>query len=339
MNSKDSNERLYWIDVIRIVAIVLIILMHTPIPNVGTPGPILSTISFLTGPGIGLFFMISGVLLLGNNIDQTVFIKHRFSKVLYPTVFWTFIYIFNKCLTDSFSITDVLKSIISIPFSAQGHGVLWFMYTLAGLYLLTPILSSWLKSATRREIEFYLLLWAITLLYPFLKLILTINTETSGILYYFTGYCGYFLLGFYLKKYVISKGLSKWHIISCVVVITACIVLVFVSKRLKPDVEINVLFWYLSLPMALMSIAYFILLGRVPVLRWKEFVAKVSALSFGVYLVHILVMRSILWQIPVIHNSGAILHIPIVAILTTIISWLIAYGISKLPFSKYIIGV
>jgi len=50
-------KRDYSFDVIRIIAMMLII-MHSPTPGLGTPGIILSTISFLTAPGIGLFFMI-----------------------------------------------------------------------------------------------------------------------------------------------------------------------------------------------------------------------------------------------------------------------------------------
>ena len=134
-------KRNYSFDIIRIIAMVLIIIMHSPIPGIGTPGIILSTISFLTAPGIGLFFMISGALLLGNNSPQTYFLKHRFSKVVWPTLVWTIIYLIVNCIEEPLSAKNLAKTICSIPFEKQGHGVLWFMYTLAGLYLLTPILS------------------------------------------------------------------------------------------------------------------------------------------------------------------------------------------------------
>ena len=334
-----TKARHYWIDVIRITAMVLIIFMHTPIPNVGTPGTVLSTLSFLTGPGVGLFLMISGALLLGNNMQQRDFLKRRFSKVLWPTLFWTAVYLVLKHASEPTSVNHTIKEILSIPFDKQGHGVLWFMYTLAGLYLLTPILSRWLKTATRHEVEFYLLLWVITLLYPYLKIVLSINTEATGILYYFTGYCGYFLLGYYLKKYVITKGINRWHMLSCVLVIFLCVTIVFVSKRLKSDMSINDFFWYLSLPMAMMSCAYFVLLSQIKIKYYQIIISKLSALSFGVFLIHILVMRYFLWNINVLHDCGAILHIPFIAFLTIVISWSIAFLISKLPFSKYIIGI
>lgn len=334
-----DENRLYWIDVIRIIAIILIIFMHSPIPDSGTPGFVLSGLSFLTGPGIGLFLMISGALLLGTELNTSDFLKRRFGKVVWPTLIWTAIYLAEKVAVGEISISQIVRGIFSIPFSVQGHGMLWFMYTLAGLYLLTPILSKWLKGAIRSEVRFYLLLWGVTLLYPYLSLLLDIDTHNTGILYYFSGYVGYFILGYYLKKWVTPNSITLKIKVGCWLTIFLCTALVGIVKIKYPDAAINDFFWYLSLPMALMATSYFILLSNVAVPNSiKPIVTKLSALSFGVYLCHILVMRSFLWNIDFIQNSGFILHIPIVAVLTIITSWLLSYFISKLPFSKYIIA-
>lgn len=331
--------RNYSFDIIRIIAMVLIIIMHSPIPEINTPGIVLSTISFMTAPGIGLFFMISGALLLGNNLPQTDFLKHRFSKVVWPTLVWTIIYLIVNCINEPLSAKELAKTICSIPFEKQGHGVLWFMYTLAGLYLLTPVLSRWLKSAQRKDVEFYLFLWAITLLYPYLNLVININTDETGILYYFTGYLGYYLLGYYLKQYVLPQPVNRTKVIGCILAIMLCLLIVFATKKVEPNVKIGDLFWYLSMPVAILSTSYFILLSKVKLTCINnKFVVKLSTLSFGVYLCHILVMRSFVWNISFIKESGPILNIPIVATLTIILSWFLAFLISKLPISKYIIA-
>ena len=140
--------------------------------------------------------MISGALLLDNNLQTEVFLKRRFSKIVFPTFFWTLFYLVVKFLKNPVHSEEYITSVLSIPFSAQGHGVLWFMYTLLGLYLLTPILSCWLKSVSKRDVEFYLVLWGVTLIYPYLEPILKINETNTGILYYFAGYVGYYLLGY-----------------------------------------------------------------------------------------------------------------------------------------------
>lgn len=101
-------------------------------------------------------------------------------------------YIAIKLLDGNMTIDEVLKTMASIPFSAQGHGVLWFMYTLIGLYLVTPILHAWLRKASEKEIRFYLLLWLVAMCYPLLQMFVLVNNTTTGILYYFSGYVGYF---------------------------------------------------------------------------------------------------------------------------------------------------
>lgn len=191
-----TMERDYSLDVLRVIAISLIVLMHSPIPD-SASGFVLSGISYFTAPGIGLFFMISGALLLGNKLSTKDFLKRRFSKVLFPTLFWTVFYMVVAYVKAPIPLDVLVRRVLSIPFSAQGHGVLWFMYTLAGLYMLTPILSRWLVFASKREVEFYLVLWGATLIYPYLKPVLLINEGDTGLLYYFSGYGGYYVLGYY----------------------------------------------------------------------------------------------------------------------------------------------
>lgn len=62
-----SKRREISLDVIRLIACLMIVLMHSPMPGCGSSGMVLSGISYLTAPGIGLFFMVSEALLLKGN--------------------------------------------------------------------------------------------------------------------------------------------------------------------------------------------------------------------------------------------------------------------------------
>lgn len=220
------KERDASLDVLRILACFLVVLMHSPLPSENADGAFLNIINFVTAPCIGLFFMVSGALLLPVKTEYFSFIHKRFSKILVPTLLWSFIYICLK-LFDGGSDINLWQTLASIPFSAQGDGVLWFMYTLAGLYLLAPILSRWIEKASKKEIEFILILWAITQCYPILNFWLTINTSTAGVLYYFTGYVGYFLMGYYLYRYPKVISLT----ICCIITIIGGILLLFLKKQ------------------------------------------------------------------------------------------------------------
>ena len=324
-----EKERDYRLDWLRVIAISMIVLMHSPKPDVIVNGTILSAISYLTAPGLVLFFMISGSLLLGSTLNTRDFFKRRFSKILWPTLFWTLFYLVTFVFTNSVPIKDVLKPVLSIPFSAQGHGVLWFMYTLAGLYLLVPILSRWLNTSSKREVEFYLFLWGITLLYPYLSIVLDINESNTGILYYFTGHVGYFVLGYYLNQYYRSS--KVFHIIAAGLLAIVIPVIIYTSGI---ECDFYSMLWYLSLPVALMAFGWFVLIKRFPN-KASSFIGHASALS----LVHIFIMRRIVWHIGFIGDLPGLIQIPCIMLITLLASYLVVWLISRLPFSKYIIGV
>lgn len=325
-------ERDYSLDLIRVFAMTLIVFMHSPIPG-SAPGFVLSGLSYATVPGIGLFFMVSGSLLLDNNLSQKDFLKRRFSKIIWPTLIWTIVYLLFEYIEKPISASELIRKVCSIPFEKQGHGVLWFMYTLAGLYMLTPVLSKWLKNATKREVEFYLFLWTISICYPYLDLVgLSINEDKEGILYYFSGYLGYFLLGYYLKRHYKYRN---WH-----VAIAILIGILFPSVILITHIEFDFyqLFGYLTLPTACLSFAYWNYLNCIRIKREIKSLTITSQLCFGIYLVHILIIRNLIWKLSFINYIPGVISISIIAITAFILSWVMCFIIKKFNISKYIIG-
>lgn len=331
-----SAIRLPHFDLLRLLACLMIVAMHAPLPGSEGDGLFLSALSYLTAPGIGLFFMVSGALLLPVKTGTKAFLKRRFVKIAIPTAAWTLFYMACNTLLRGEPLT--LRSLLSIPFSAQGTPVLWFIYTLLGLYLLVPILSRWLQAASRSELEFYLCLWGVTLCYPLLKLIVDINTSGTGILYYFTGYVGYFLLGYYLKTYPERITLKK------VVPVMAIALAVPVACRLKGmEVDFYSMFWYLSIFVAVQCIFWWklavLVTARTADAAPHPLLATVSQLTFGVYLVHIFVMRYVLWRCDfILAMQPYWLQTVTTVVLTAVGSLAVCWLISLLPSSKYVIS-
>ncbi len=333
------NKRIVYLDLIRIFAIVFIILMHSPIPQEGNQSIILGGISFITAPGLGLLFMVSGALLLPVKASMYAFYKKRLGKVVAPTLFFSFFYIFVNIFIGNEDLTNICRYIISIPFSPQGHGILWFMYTIIGLYLISPIISPWLEKASQKEIETVLLLWMITMCYPFLRLIFQIDDGKASILYYFNGYGGYYLLGYYLHhyhKHIKIKWIALFFFIPLLVA--------GLIKAFKVSVDFYDLFWYLSIFTAMMSVGWFYVFRIISSkyhLRDTAIrnIAIISDSCFGIYLVHIFIMRQCLWKVPFIVQSHPLLQVTLITLLTFFISFFIVQIIRGLPFSKYIIGI
>lgn len=324
------------INLLRILACLMVIFMHAPLPSEHTNGIYLSTLSYFTAPCIGLFFMVSGSLLLPIKTDTKSFLQKRLGKVIGPTIFWSLFYIAVNFIKRDCQ-GSLMKELISIPFSAQGNPVLWFMYTLIGLYLLAPIICRWLERASQKEEEFYLSLWGISLCYPILSSWLSINQGNTGILYYFTGYAGYFILGHYLKKYperISFKCIIPWMGISILAPV--------ICKIAHIQVNFYEVFWYLSIFVVIQCIFWFQTISKMKFHfnEWLERIStKIANLSFGIYLIHIFIMRYVLWECDFIQNMDSyIVQTITIAIITFVLSTVSCYLISLLPFTASIIG-
>lgn len=331
------RNRVYELDLIRVLACLMVICMHAPYPKEGANGLFLSTLSYLTAPCIGLFFMVSGALLLPVETDTKTFLKKRLAKIVVPTLVWTIVYWGYNVVTKGDE--HWIQTIASIPFSSQGHGVMWFMYTLTGLYLLTPILSRWLEKASKREMEFYLLLWLVSMCYPLLELFLRVQKGDENILYYFSGYAGYFLLGYYMRKY--PRSLSFKRLVPFVLMALVAPVL---CKTLCWDVDFYSLFWHLSVFVGIMCAAWFrgiLNYGKVLFVsdRVLTKLELISNLSFGIYLSHIFIMRYVLWKWDfIVSIDSYVLQKCVIAVFTFIISLMFCLLVSRLPKGDYIIG-
>ena len=123
-------QRIKSYDILRTLACLMIVAMHSPLAGdtASSNSMFLTTLSYLTAPGIGLFFILSGALLLPVKEETSLFLRKRLGKVIWPTVFWSFFYLLAEYLLNGQSLS--IRKFASILFSAQGHGILWFMYTL-----------------------------------------------------------------------------------------------------------------------------------------------------------------------------------------------------------------
>lgn len=327
------RERIVYLDVVRVLACMMVIVQHSPMVDV-VSSVLLSASGFLTYPCCPLFFMVSGALLLPmESCSPEVFVRKRLSKVLCPTLVWTLLYFGQKIVKgDAVSLTNVL----SIPFSAQGSDILWFMYVIVGLYLITPIISPWLRGVSRKEIELFLLLWGVTLLYSHIEGFLQIAAGYNNMLYYFGGYLGYFVLGYYLHHYIKVGGV-KSSIVSLMLLVP--IVLYGMLKFLGVEFTFSA---YTSILTASMATAWFLLIRIVCnkctfSAEKSSYLVTISNLSFGIYLMHIMVM-GVAWSICIWLGLISLLQIIVTSVFTFTLSCFFSLIISRMPYSQYIIG-
>ena len=331
-----ENKYLYHVDCVRALACVLVCLIHSPYSSELSNGIWMAGATLLGLPCNGLFFMISGYLLLPLKIDTNSFLKRRVTKVILPTLFWTLFYVFLNIFLGVTTLDSLPHILCSIPFSRQGTGWLWFMYVMIGLYLVAPLLSDWVKGVSKREFQFYLVLWLVTCLYPVLDNYVEIMSGVENMLYYFCGYIGYFLLGAYLKKY---PPRLPFGVILCLYVLPQTIAIV--GKIFDSNILLQQFGDYLSVFTVSMCLGLYCMLERMDYsnhTKLSKVISDFSRCSFGIYLIHHFVNHQIINRQWLVEQFGSPLQIIITTILTIVIAYTIIHSISYLPYSEFVIG-
>lgn len=156
-----------------------------------------------------------------------------------------------------------------------------------------------------------------------------------GYLYYFYGFLGFAVLGFYLRKYVSIPKIKRKHILVIILLLIFPWVL-----YLFPAIPHSAIQNRMSLNVVALSVVYFLVLKHIKwTNRMKRMCYDFANHSFGIYLVHLLVMRKFLWPLMEPLQLHYAIQIPMVVILTAVLSYYVVHLISKLPYSKYIIGL
>ena len=185
---KREEERIVFLDYVRVVACFLVMLVHAAENYYGAPdatdmvGPTaylanetdrlwVSVYDGFSRMSVPLFMIVSAYLLVPMREGQTMwaFYRRRFMRILPPMFVFAVLYstlpmLWGQIGWDTCR-TDLSRLLLNFP-TLAGH--LWFMYPLISLYLFIPMISPWIRQATAREERFFLLLFAVSTCMPFM---------------------------------------------------------------------------------------------------------------------------------------------------------------------------
>lgn len=236
-----KKENIGWVDLLRVIACLLVVLSHCCDPFVAQFDN--NRESFLTGAFTGsfvracvpLFVMMSGVLLFPVRYTMGEFYRKRIGRLLLPLIFWSVVlpvvyYLYLNFLVPTnsaaidpsgFTLEATLKKMYLFIFNfTYDTTPLWYLYMLVGLYFIIPVLNAWLEQAQQKEIRLFLRVWGISLLLPYLKMAAPLlgyngnygnmglfgvcDWNAYGTFYYVSGFVGYLVLAHYLVKYPLN---------------------------------------------------------------------------------------------------------------------------------------
>ena len=342
------------VDLIRTVAIVLVIVVHAAIE----PHPVVqvmdhaevfrwftvNTYNSLARSSVPLFVMLSGALLLQPSKVEPirVFLRKRAVRLGLPFIFWGAAYFAWRFLVnhEALSASSIIQGILTGPYY---H--FWFLYMLFGLYLITPVLRVVTAHAERKIIRYFLILWFFgTAIVPLLVLLIGFSVEFK--LFVVTGWIGYFLLGYYLlETRVRSSTLGILFLTGFLLTIVGTYVVTALVGG-----ESGLFFLdYLSASVILAAASLFMLLSRISPNAVETRFSRANGLihligqnTLALYLLHVMVLESLQkgyfgFQISV-NTMNPIVEIPLITVVTLFVSLVFIFLLKRIPVVQKVIG-
>lgn len=269
------------IDIIRIFAFVFIVFLHTLNRQFGVDvwmgGYAIISI------GVNLFIMISGYLLLDKTEEAIEFFKKRILNILPLFLVFNIIYIYF----GKIPIMPVLKG------KAISASHFWYIYMILGLYLLTPWLQKVLKYA-EKETLFVVFLWFLcNILNPYLRYFNLAEIPFSN--FPLTGFIGYYILGYFVKKY--DNKVKRASFILIIVIYALGFLLSFLSTKYVLAVtgkRVSDFFDKNSLGTFIMTLSFFVFWCKFNFSKRDRIIKIVADSTYFAFLVHLIVLHFVI---------------------------------------------
>ena len=308
MQSSSTKEaRDISIDLIRIIACFMVVMIHTAAYDFDYADPASSQWmaqnvydSFIRS-GVPLFFMLSGIVFLQK---KTITLSYIWKKILRLLIVYVLFYVFYKAFEVRHELVqDPLYLIRAVCWGHYPHYHLWFMLELIAIYVMLPFIHR-CTSAKPELTKYYLTVFFVfTILKTTILKILDFPDEAAQYINAFVriqalDYIGYFVLGWYLNERIKQQSdcSDRTTILFGVVFIASALIMAFLTRsvsiqRGKPDSR-----WYDNFVIFTFceAVSLFSLL-KIGFSHATEFFEKerirkviycISSCSFFVYLIH-----------------------------------------------------
>lgn len=365
-----------WVDLLRVLACFVVVFSHSCdafVAQFDADRASFLTGVFggsLMRASVPLFVMMTGVLLLpvGQGYDLVSFYRKRIGRILPPLVFWSvalplLMYAYFNYINPStcnpqvavggYTVQQLVQRIYTFVFNFNLDTTpLWYLYMLIGLYLLMPVLNAWLVQASQRELKVVLGLWVVSLFLPYLKMLAPVlgyqgnygNMELLGMcdwniygtFYYFSGFVGYLVLAYYLKRYPLQWRWSKMLAIMIPLFVAGYAITaggyILTQEHFPGNYAYLEIVWYFNgINVFMMTLPLFAIVQKMAV-RSRRWLSRLASLAFGIYLCHF-VFVFVCYDLYDMAMLPYWVRIPCIAVTTFAIATLVAWLMSRAAFT------
>lgn len=307
MMAQPKTKRQPWLDMLRMIAILSVVLCHCvegvysfdaySMQALGETERIFAVSMYTLGRvgGVPLFLMLSGYLLLDREYDTqgcVRFWKRNWLQLFVCTEVWIVLYELFLLVWQGQPIPlgYLLRAMLFLEPSSMYH--MWYMPMLLGFYALIPLVAAGLRNVDKHILVFPLLLFAAySFGVPFYTTIASIFGKLSPVNQFSLGFSGgvygLYLVGGYLIKTRFFEKIKTWILVCAIgISFTAAVALQYYAYG--RDIAAGV--WYDSPFVCICAVAGFELAARYRAkIGENPFMELVSRNAFGIFLMHMVV--------------------------------------------------
>ena len=350
------KERKVHLDLLRIIASFCVILIHCRVYNQGEMWSnqdmslmVSNFYSIVSRWAVPCFVMISGMMFLNSNKEipiKTLYTKYVL-RMAVSYLFWSAVYtFFNYYFEAGDSLKEKVLYIYNYIFCGEIH--MWYILMIIGLYVASPVIKFLVNNAPKQLIHYWMIaMFVFTSIIPFVinlgifyisDIVEFLNTYID--IQFLCGYTLYYVIGYYFAKYELSKKTKRIIYILGALGFVYCVV-VLIVLRYFINLEMGALNYMYPNIMFMSCAILLFFMDYVSKIKFKEraqqFIVSLSKLTYGIFLVHLLVLK-LMYHFGInISICNVAISEPLISLVAFVISSAIIFVISKIPFvNKYI---
>jgi surface polysaccharide O-acyltransferase-like enzyme len=286
-------------DVAKVAAIFAVVTVHTcagPNEQLGiltdATWTATTAVETFTRWCVPIFIMVSGMLLLQSRTaaqSPRSFYARRASRIVIPLVGWT---IFYRAFIEHTGPHANFEETVQAIYSGQPYYHLYFLFVIAGLYMICPYLARGIDGLSQRQLA---ALTVTTLIVCFLWTGVSpwLPPTGSNAFSIFAPYVGYFLAGCWLGRVRLDRQLVLGAVMIFCLVGVASTLATYEFAHISTPLDWRYLYGYTTPTVMVMSLAVFVALRwacerREEAVPIKHMVALhyVGEATFGIFLIH-----------------------------------------------------
>ena len=284
---------------------------------------------------VPVFVMLSGALLLNakKHVSPREFWTRRMNRLLPALMFWSAVYLAWRAYfwNQPLSLNTIAQDLIA----GRPYIHLYFLFLIAGLYLVTPFLATAATSLGSKQLGQAIMIMAALALGANMADFLATSAFTL-----FVPYLVYYLAGLYCIRVLADRPAPYGMLLAGAIVMTTLLTALLVSAKGLDDRWSFYFYEDFSPTIMLMAVTVFMLLLQMSLSPTVQSVAqRLAPWTLGVYLAHPIIVELLrnLYHTTMPAMFRPLYYIPVTFVATIVLTFTAVALMQKIPILRRVV--